>query len=262
MIQRVTILFGFILVVLRVNAQHLPETEFHIKKAISAIQLDGALNEVDWQTGSVATGFFMNNPVDSIAPQYQTEFRMTFDEDNLYIGLTAFDDDKTVLIQSLRRDFEFSKNDNMGIYVDTYNDKTNGFFFNVNPFGVQREGLMSSGGNEPADYSAFWDNKWYTAAAQYDDRWVVEIAIPFKSIRYNDDNWNFNVMRKDAKRNEWSSWIAAPLQYYPSSFVFSGKMIWDDAPPKPGMNISLIPYLTGSAVKDNEAGTSTEYDPG
>ncbi|MEQ8363468.1 MAG: DUF5916 domain-containing protein [Cyclobacteriaceae bacterium] len=236
--------------------------EFHIRKANSTIQVDGALTEEDWQTGSVATGFFMNSPVDSIAPKNQTEVRMTFDMQNLYIGFTCFENDKATIIQSLRRDFDFGNNDNLGIYIDTYNDRTNGFYFNVNPFGVQREGLMSSGGNEPANYSSFWDNKWYTAAAQYEDRWVVEVAIPFKSIRYNDDTWNFNVVRNDAKRNEWSSWIAAPLQYIPGSFAFSGRMIWDDPPPKPGMNVSVIPYLAGSAVKDNEAGMPTEYDPG
>ncbi|MBX2940761.1 MAG: carbohydrate binding family 9 domain-containing protein [Cyclobacteriaceae bacterium] len=261
-IQRITLILNFILASLVMVGQNLPGKEFHIKKAKSAIQIDGELTEEDWKTGSVITEFFMNRPVDSIAPHNKTEVRMTFDDHNLYLALTAFDNNKKVLIQSLRRDFEFGSNDNIGFYVDTYNDKTNGFAFNVNPFGVQREGLMSSGGNEPADYSSFWDNKWYTAAAQYEDRWVVEVAIPFKSIRYNDGVWNFNIMRNDAKRNEWSSWIAAPLQYYPSAFTFSGKLIWDDPAPKPGMNVSLIPYLSGAAFKNNEAGTPPEYDPG
>lgn len=255
-----TSFFG--LITLFVEAQNQPGSEFHIRKAKGPIQMDGALTEDDWLSSDVATGFFMNTPVDSIPPTNETEVRMTFDDNNLYIGLTAFDDNKEVLIQSLRRDFDFGNNDNMGIYIDTYNDKTNGFFFNVNPYGVQREGLLSGGGNDGGDYSSFWDNKWYTAAAQYDDRWVVEVAIPFKSIRYNNGIWNFNVLRNDAKRNERSNWIETPLQYFPSAFAFSGKMIWDDPAPKPGMNISVIPYLAGSALKDNEAGTSTEYDPG
>ena len=252
----------FVLAALLTEAQNQPGSEFHIHKAKGPVVLDGALTEEDWLSSDVATGFFMNTPFDSIPPQKETEVRMTFDDHNLYLGLTAFDDNKEVLIQSLRRDFDFGNNDNIGFYVDTYNDRTNGFFFNVNPFGVQREGLMSSGGNDPGDYSSFWDNKWYTAAAQYDDRWVVEVAIPFKSIRYNNGIWNFNILRNDAKRNERSNWIETPLQYFPSAFAFSGKMIWDDPAPKPGMNISLIPYLSGSAIKDNEAGTTTEYDPG
>lgn len=256
------LLAAIILVATGAIAQNHPGIDFHIKRARGPMVLDGALDEDDWKNSSVATDFFMNNPVDSIPPVNQTEVRMTFDEHNLYIGFTCFEKDKGTIIQSLRRDFDFGNNDNLGIYFDTYNDRTNGFYFNVNPFGVQREGLMSSGGNEPNDYSSFWDNKWYTAAAQYDDRWVVEVAVPFKSIRYNDATWNFNVVRNDAKRNQVSSWIAAPLQYIPGAFGFSGKLIWDDQPPKPGLNVSVIPYLTQSMVKDNEAGTPTEYDPG
>lgn len=247
---------------LNLPAQNLPGIEFHIKKARGPIVLDGNLNEADWTTGSVARDFFMNNPVDSIAPINPTEVRMTFDNQNLYIGFTCFETNPAMIIQSLRRDFDFRNNDNLGIYIDTYNDHTNGFYFNVNPYGVQREGLMSSGGNEPQDYSSFWDNKWYTAAGQYEDRWVVEVAVPFKSIRYNNDTWNFNVVRNDAKRNEVSSWIAAPLQYIPGSFAYSGKLIWDDPPPKPGFNASVIPYITGAASKDNEVGTPTDYEPG
>ena len=241
-------------------AQNKPGSEFHIKRLKGTISLDGNLSEESWAASSVADGFFMNAPVDTMAPVNPTEVRMTFDNQNLYIGFTCYESNSATIIQSLRRDFEFRNNDNLGIYFDTYNDHTNGFFFNVNPFGVQREGLMSSGGNDPQDYATFWDNKWYTAAAQYEDRWVVEIAIPFKSIRYNADNWNFNVVRNDAKRNQVSSWIAAPLQYIPGSFAYSGKLIWDDPPPKPGLNISVIPYLAGSTVKDNEKGTAAEYD--
>lgn len=202
----------FLLASLNMEAQNQPGLEFHIRKAKSPIHIDGALTEDDWQVSAVATGFFMNNPVDSIPPFHPTEVRMTFDDHNLYIGFTCFETNPGVIIQSLRRDFDFGNNDNLGIYFDTYNDKTNGFYFNVNPYGVQREGLMSSGGNEVGDYSSYWDNKWFTKAQQYDDRWVVEVAIPFKSLRYNDDTWNFNVVRNDAKRNEVSSWIAAPLQ--------------------------------------------------
>jgi len=253
---------SFLLSTSNILAQNPAGIEFHIKKAESPITLDGQLSESDWLTGDVAKNFYMNNPVDSMAPLNPTEVRMTFDDHHLYIGFTCFETNPAVIIQSLRRDFDFRNNDNLGIYFDTYNDHTNGFFFNVNPYGVQREGLMANGGNEPIDYSSFWDNKWYTAAAQFEDRWIVEVAIPFKSIRYNNDTWNFNVVRNDAKRNEVSSWIAAPLQYIPGSFAFSGKMIWDDPPPAPGLNISLIPYVTAAMNQDNEAGTPTEYEPG
>ncbi|MDH4058639.1 MAG: DUF5916 domain-containing protein, partial [Cyclobacteriaceae bacterium] len=77
-----------------------------------------------------------------------------------------------------------------------------------------------------------------------------------KSIRYNREVWNFNVLRNDAVRNEISSWIATPFQYLPAAFSFTGKLIWDDPLPKAGLNISVIPYLASSSTRDNETDIS------
>ncbi|MEQ9592861.1 MAG: DUF5916 domain-containing protein [Cyclobacteriaceae bacterium] len=253
----VILLFG----AFQVAAQNKPGTEFHIKKANSPIVLDGLLDEEAWQAAEVAGGFWMSSPIDSMAPINPSEVKLTFDSDNLYVAFICYDDNTEMIIQSMKRDFDFRTNDNIGIYFDPYDDRTNGFYFNVNPLGVQREGLMAGGGNAVEDFSSFWDNKWYTAYHQYDDRYVVEIAVPFKSIRYNAGDWNFQVVRNDAKRNQVSSLIAVPLQYIPANFASAGKLIWDDPPPKPGLNVSLIPYVAGSAIKDNEAGIATEYSP-
>lgn len=169
------------------------------------------------------------------------------------------DDQGAPIVQSLRRDFEFQPNDNVGIYLNTYNDFTNGFYFNITPHGVQREGIMFNAGTSSNDYSSFWDNKWYSAVKRYDDRWIAEIAIPFKSVRYNTQSWNFDVLRNDVGKNQISSWIATPVQYLPAAFANSGKIIWQSEIPKPGMNVSLIPYTTGSSSKDFEKNDPADY---
>lgn len=237
-------------------AQHKPGKEHHVRKAIDQIVVDGVLDERSWEGASVGTGFFMNRPYDSVPPTYQTFFRITFDDNFLYAAYECESDGRPPMVQSLRRDFDFQFTENMGIYFDPFNDFTNGFYFNVSPYAVQREGLMSGGGNSPFDYSSFWDNKWYSATKRYENRWVAEIAIPLKSIRYNRESWNFNIIHNDAGRNEVSSWIATPYQYFPSAFAFSGKLIWDDPLPKPGLNVSLIPYLAGTVSRDKETDLS------
>lgn len=239
-----------------VYAQHKPGIEHHARKAIDRIVVDGELNEQSWKDAPVSTGFFMSKPYDSIPPTYQTVFRISFDDTFLYISYECEDDGKTPMVQSLRRDFDFRNNDNIGIYFDPYNDFTNGFYFNISPHGVQREGLISGGGNGPNDYSSFWDNKWYSATKLYADRWVAELAIPLKSIRYNRENWNFNILRNDADRNEVSSWIATLFQYLPAAFAFSGKLVWDDELPRTGLNVSVIPYVAGATSRDNETSIS------
>ncbi|MCI0750666.1 MAG: carbohydrate binding family 9 domain-containing protein [Flammeovirgaceae bacterium] len=235
-----------------------PGKEFPVGKAIDKIVIDGELTEQTWKVAEKGGDFFMSKPIDSIPPTNPTYFQLSFDEENLYVAYECIDDGKAPIVQSLRRDFEFQPNDNVGIYLNTYNDFTNGFYFNITPYGVQREGIMFNAGSTSNDYSSFWDNKWYSAVKRHNDRWIAEIAIPFKSIRYNLESWNFDVLRNDVERNQISSWIATPVQYLPAAFANSGKIIWQDELPKPGMNVSLIPYVTGKTAHDFETGEPTD----
>ncbi|MFY8037672.1 MAG: carbohydrate binding family 9 domain-containing protein, partial [Cyclobacteriaceae bacterium] len=125
-----------------------PGTGLEIVKAAAAIQLDGKLEEADWKNAAVATDFFLNYPVDSLPPTFQSEARMTFDEHFLYVSFVCYDDSKPDIVQSLRRDIDWDRNDNIGIYFDPFNDYTNGFYFTITPFGVQSEGTISGGGQD------------------------------------------------------------------------------------------------------------------
>jgi hypothetical protein len=233
-------------------AQNKPGLELHVRKAVQPIKIDGILDEPDWQLANPAKDFFLNYPVDTIAPAFQSEARITFDQHFLYFGITCFDDEKPNIVQSLRRDIEWDLNDNIGVYMDPFNDYTNGFFFTITPMGVQSEGIMSGGGANDDSFNDSWDNKWYSKVTRHSDKWVVEIGIPWKTIRYNITNWNITFLRNDVKRNQVSSWIATPIAYIPASFAYSGKLIWEEMPPKPHSNISFIPYLSGSTSKDFE----------
>ncbi len=235
-------------------AQNKPGMELFIKKATGVIKLDGKLDEADWGNAIVAGDFFLNYPVDSLPPAFKTEARLTFDEHFLYVSFVCYDNSVPSVVQSLRRDFDFLLNDNVGICIDPYNDFTNGFYFTTTPYGVQLEGTIAGGGAYPENYNSSWDNKWYSHVKRHEDRWIAELAIPFKSFRYNSqvDHWNISLVRNDLKRNQVSGWIAAPIQFIPASFAYSGKLVWADPPPKAGTNVSVIPYLITSTSSDPE----------
>ena len=237
------------------SAQNKPGTPLHIKKAKSKIALDGKLEEDDWKTAQVAKEWFLNFPVDTTKSPYQTEARVTFDDQFFYVSFVCMDDNTPDLINSLRRDFDYPLNDNVGVNIGPYNDGLNGFFFAVTPAGVQREGTISGGGAGTDAFNSFWDNKWYSFVVRYDDRWIAEFAIPWKSFRYKDglNEWNILFDRSDKKRNLRSSWIRVPIQFQTGMFAYSGKLIWDDPIPPARTNISIIPYIAGSTSKDSEA---------
>jgi hypothetical protein len=232
-----------------------PGTGLPITKAKVPIVLDGKLDEATWLEASVANNFYMNFPVDSLPPRFQSEARMTYNDQYLYVSFVCYDDARPDIVQSLRRDIDWDLNDNIGIYFDPFNDYTNGFYFTITPYGVQSEGIISGGGQDgDGSFSDSWDNKWYSHATRYPDKWVAELAIPFKSFRYNHQvkEWNVTFLRNDVKRNQISSWIATPIQFIPASFAYTGKLQWETSAPHAGANISVIPYLAGITSRDGE----------
>src|SRR5690606_17012556 len=236
-------------------AQNQPGTSLHIKKAKGEIILDGVLDEGDWQDAQVAKDWWLNYPTDTMLAPYQTEARVTFDDQFFYVSFVGYDDETPDMINSLRRDFDFPLNDNFGVNIGPYNDGLNGFFFSLTPAGVQREGIISGGGAGGDAFNSFWDNTWYAKGVRFQDAWTAEAAIPWKSIRYKSGlrEWNIVFDRSDKKRNMRSSWTRVPIQFSTGMFAFSGKLIWDDPVPPAGANISVIPYAAGSASRDNEA---------
>ena len=228
------------------------ETSIKINRAVDPIAIDGKLTEKTWQIANRGGTFSQIFPTDSLPPADTSYFMLSYDDEFIYVALVQYDgEDQNYISQSLRRDFSWSNNDNISIYLDPFNDKTNGFAFQITPYNVQREGLVTIGGEVSDD----WDNKWYSATSIKEGYWIAELAIPFKSIRYNSTpTWRMQVLRNNLKKNERSAWIHVPLQYRPSDLVYAGTLVWDQPPPQQDANISLIPYATYNINRDFEEG--------
>jgi hypothetical protein len=107
-----------------------------IKKASSPIVIDGELSERAWLESATASDFFMVLPMDTSKAQVKTEVKLTYDEDNLYlIAVCHHALPGPYIVESLRRDFSFGKNDNFLLFMDTFDDQTNGFSFGANAAG-------------------------------------------------------------------------------------------------------------------------------
>ncbi|MDX1628821.1 MAG: DUF5916 domain-containing protein [Fulvivirga sp.] len=238
----VTLLSQALTAFAQVNAD---QYKLYVDKLSEAIVLDGKLTETHWQQADKAGNFILTFPVDSLPATSQTEMMVAFDDQYLYIaGRCYVQSDKAHVVQSLRRDFDWSGNDNMSIYIDPYDDYTNGFTFGITPYGVRREGLVTNG----AEVSDDWDNKWFSEVHDFGDRWEFEMKIPFKTLRFDEDNnqWNIVFLRRDLKNNEVSTWSPVPQGYRFSSLAFSGELIFNDPLQKTGPNIAIIPYTSAS----------------
>lgn len=231
--------------------------QYHIRKTSAPITIDGVMDEA-WHTADSAASFFMVMPMDTSLARLHTEVRMTFDNNNLYIIATCYTAGPgQYMVESLKRDFAFQKNDNFIFFLDPFDTRTDGFSFGGNAAGAQWDGTMYEGGK--VDLS--WDNKWTSVVKNYPDKWVFEAAIPFKSIRYKKGvgQWGINFSRNDLISTEKSSWAPVPRQFPTASLAYTGLLVWDELPPDAGTNISLIPYALTGISKDYIAGTKTDW---
>ena len=231
---------------------------YYLQKAASPITIDGVLEETAWQEAQVASDFYMVLPMDTSYAQVRTDVRMTYDDQNLYLMVENFEAlPGRYIVESLRRDFVFGKNDNFLLFMDPFDDQTNGFSFGANAAGAQWDGLMYDGGS--VDLS--WDNKWTSVVKSYEDRWIFEAAIPFKTIRYKKGitEWGINFSRLDLKTTEKSSWTPVPRQFPTASLAYTGTLVWDNPPPEAGANVSVIPYMLGGLTRDYENKQPTDY---
>jgi len=233
--------------------------QFHIQKTTVPIIVDGSDNEPAWQQTETASSFFMVLPMDTSRASVKTDIKMTYDDRNIYIIAICWLPKKgqPYMVESLRRDFIFGRNDNFIFFLDTYNDLTNGYTFGANAAGAQWDGTLYEGGK--ADLN--WDNKWISVVKNYDDKWIFEAAIPFKTIRYKKgiNEWGVNFSRLDITAAEKSAWAPVPRQFPTASLAYTGELIWDEPPPPAGFNLSLIPYALAGVSKNYDAKTEPVY---
>ena len=240
----------------------------YLKKTTENIQLDGVLDESAWFVSTSVNNFWQYFPQDSVTAGGDTEIYMTYDDDNLYVATKSYSAANQFLTPTLRRDYGFRNSDNISVLLDTYNDQTNAFLFGMNPEGVRREALISNGGRDRGSFDASWDNKWDGEAKIYDNYWIAEFAIPFKTIRFTEGttSWRFNVYRNDTQINEITSMVNIPRNNILMDLTYMGKIIWDEPLKKPSNNISIIPFTAGSIVRDfedvEENSAQTDFDIG
>ncbi|MCF6224553.1 MAG: carbohydrate binding family 9 domain-containing protein [Flavobacteriaceae bacterium] len=233
--------------------------QLHIRKTNLPVVIDGIIDENAWSDTDVADNFFMVLPEDTGKANELSEIRMTYDNKNIYLAATFYiNSPSTYYVESLRRDFSFGKNDNFLIFIDPFNNQTTGFSFGTNAAGAQWDGTMFAGGKVDLN----WDSKWISEVKRYKDKWVFEMAVPFKSIRYKKGvkEWGINFSRLDLKSSEKSSWTPIPRQFPTASLAYTGVLIWDEAPPDQGVNFSLIPYVLGGLNSNINSKGSTEIE--
>src|SRR5215475_10389726 len=155
--------------------------------------IDGKLDEPAWREAGALRDFHQTQPGDNTTPSYPTTILLGYDRERLYLGIQAADDPKKVRATVAKRD-NITSDDYVAIYLDTFNDRRRAYLLMFNPLGAQQDGLFSEGGEPDFSVDVVMESK----GVLTDDGYSIEVAIPFKSLRYEagkDRLWGVHALR-------------------------------------------------------------------
>lgn len=238
----------FLLAAVLSYAGNEPERTIQANKIFTTPKIDGVLNEAIWQNAPVAENFVINSPNYGEASAYGTKVYVVYDNSSIYIGAYLYDDPKLVRTQLTARDGESRQDiDYFSVFFDTYNDDQNGFQFLVTSQNVQSDGRLSPNRSSqfgpPSDYS--WDAVWESKVTMKEDGWVIEMKIPYSSLRFakkDKQDWGINFQRYVRRSNESSYWNNInPNQ---NGFVNQFGRLSGLENLTPPLRLSFLPYVT------------------
>ena len=169
--------------------------------------LDGNLDEAIWRQVPVISDFLQRDPREGEPATEKTEVKIIYTNTAIYFGVVCYDSEPERIIAKERaRDDTLQTDDTFEIILDTFYNRKDGFLFRTNPLGTKFESWITEEGRRQ---NANWDEKWGVAANITEEGWVLEIEIPFRSIRMQDkeeQQWGIDFKRNITRKNEEVIW--------------------------------------------------------
>lgn len=193
-------------------------------------------------------GFAQVMPTEGGPVGVRTEAYMGYDTEALYVIILAFDPDPSkVRARLARRDAAgIFSDDLIELRLDTFDDHRQGYYFAINPYGVQIDALWSEG---EGGFDQSFDCVWRSRGQITEDGYVVWLAIPFRSLRFPAalrQDWGFYLGRLVPHLNEVHSW--PPLTKKVQSLLSQTAQLSGLEGISPGRNLKLIPYATAASL--------------
>jgi hypothetical protein len=220
------------------------------------LDLDGALDEPAYAEVAAISDFVQQEPREGEPATERTDLWILFDDKNLYVSARCWDSHpEREIANEMRRDGNnVIQNENLGIILDTFYDRRSGLLFNTNLLGAQRDSAVTDETTSNGDWNTIWDAR----TAKFENGWTIEVAIPFKSLRYRpgaDQVWGINVRRTVRWKNERS--FLAPLPSFLGTNAIwavslAATLVGLEAPAG-GKNLEIKPYAISGLRTDHNA---------
>ena len=229
------------------------------------LRLDGQLEEAVYQTIAPVSDFIQQEPREGALATEQTDVWVFFDGETLYVSARCWDSQpsRTVANEMRRDSYAMYGNDSFSVLLDTFYDRRNGFMFMTNPLG----GLFDQTITAETTGNLDWNTVWRVQTSRFDQGWNLEMAIPFKSLRFQPEAgqyWGINFTRRVAWKNETSflTPIPAALRELGSFQVSAAATLVDLEVPTSVARFEVKPYVIGDITTNTSANPLVRNQPG
>ena len=217
------------------------------------LRVDGALAEAVYEQTRPVSGLIQQVPDEGDPESERTEVWVFFDDRNVYVSARLWEsapEDEWIANDMRRDSFQIINNDTFSVAFDTYYDRRNGVAFMVNPIGGFFDYEISDEGSPNSDWNPVWDVR----TGRFDGGWSVEMAVPFRSLRYaggRSQVWGIQFGRRQRRRNETSHLTPVPISAGPGMFRLSvaATLVGLEAPEQ-STRLEVKPYGIGSLATD------------
>ena len=230
----------------------------------TGLRVDGRLDEPVYETVPAIGDFIQQMPVEGAPATEKTEAWILFDETNVYVSGRVWDSAPPTewVANEMRRDTpQLRENDSFWVAFDTFNDRRNGVAFYTNPLGAIGDFGITNEGNPNGDWNPVWDVR----TGRFEGGWTVEMAIPFKSLRYRPgplQQWGVQIRRLVRRKNEQTYVTSVPIAAGRRGFfrMSDAALLTGLDVPDSGTNLEIKPYGISGVTTDLTLDTPRRND--
>jgi len=241
--KRTLILLFLLILIIPVTTGQTPEKkQYKAERLTVAPDIDGILDDEAWNQGTWIDDFTQYNPYNGREASQRTEFKILFDEDNLFVAFKAYDTSPDSIVRRLTRRDNVD-GDLLGIFLDSFHDLRTAFFVGVSSGGVKYDQMFT---NDGMNEDSSWDPNWWVKTSINDNSWVAEMKIPFSQVRFeknSGDTWGLEVIRMLYRKHEQSLWQHIPADAPGLVHLFGELSGFEQI--KPRKILDVTPYAVG-----------------
>ena len=229
------------------------------------LRVDGSLDEAVYQSVPAIEDFIQSLPNEGAPASERTQAWVLFDGVNVYIAARCWDSapPSQWVANEMRRDTnQLRQNDTFSVMFDTFFDHRNGYVFYTNPLGALADFVYTDESNINAD----WNPVWQVRSGRFEGGWTVEMAVPFKSLRYRSGDheiWGLQLRRAIRRKNEWAYLTPVPISVGMGGISRSSAaatLVGLELPPA-SKNVEIKPYAISRLTTDHSRVPVLVNDP-